>query len=739
MIRKGKTFQMPPGWATVPQQTSEGRDRKCGFGSAQEPAEGKVPAKLSPMPDSRQEYRVAVDVGGTFTDLVLVDSRSGTTHLDKVPSTPGRADAVLAGLRRIVARGGISPRDVSLLVHGFTIGTNALLTRSGARVAMAVSAGTRDVLEIGDQRRPHLYRLSQEKPTPVVPRSRIAEVRERRDAFGRIVTPLTSEETERVTGLLAALAPEAVAVCLGYSFLDSDAENMLEEAIRAVLPDVPVFLSSRVNPQIEEYPRANTTAIAAYVGPVVGRYVATLDQALAREGVGAPLRLMRSDGGVATPHSAQENPAAMILSGPAGGVIAGGAVAAELEVGDLVTFDMGGTSADFSVITGGEPRVVTEREVNGQPLRLPTLDIETISAGGGSIAHVDLGGALRVGPGSAGAEPGPACYGKGGDQATVTDAALVLGILDEHEFLGGDFPLDEELAREAVRRNVAAPLGLGLAEAAMGVVRVAIAGMNQAIRKLSVERGLDIREFALLAFGGAGPIYAPFMARDLDMREVFVPAYPGVYAAQGLLMTDIRHTTQKAFQRRFATVGETELTGEFESLAARLDQALARDGIDPPDRRFRFLADMRCSGQFHELLVPLSDPREPGWWKIGEICATFHAVHDRAYGHSDPSAEVEFVNLRAEGLGMIARPAPPDAAVRSFGTPEPATTRPVCFDAGEGYGETAIYRRDALTPGQSLAGPAIITQRDTTIVVLAGQTASVTNNGILRIREVDAL
>ena len=689
------------------------------------------------MAEPRKGYHVAVDVGGTFTDLVLADADSGATRLHKVPSSPGRADAVLDGLRTVVEREGISPRDISIFVHGFTIGTNAFLTRSGARVALVVSAGMRDILAIGDQRRPHLYRLSQEKPPPVVPRSRVVAVEERRDAFGRPVTSLTPEEIARVTGLLSEFEAESVAVCLGYSFLDSGGEETLEDAIGDVLPGVPVFLSSRVNPQIEEYPRANTTAIAAYVGPVVGRYVATLDQALAGDGVAAPLRLMRSDGGVATPRSAQDNPAAMILSGPAGGVIAGASVAAELDVPDLVTFDMGGTSADFSVITGGEPRVVTERRIGGQPLRLPSLDIETISAGGGSIAHVDLGGALRVGPGSAGAEPGPACYARGGDQATVTDAALVLGILHRDEFLGGDLPLDDGLAREAVRRNVAGPLGLGLAEAALGIVRVAIAGMNQAIRKLSVERGLDIRDFALLAFGGAGPVYAPFMARDLGMRDVLVPAHPGVYAAQGLLMTDIRHSVQTAFQRRFATAGEAELTERFANLVAQLDDALARDGIDPSERRFRFLADMRCSGQFHELLIALPDPREPGWWRPGEIAASFHAEHDRAYGHSDPAAEVEFVNLRAEGLGLIAKPAFAVESRESGGAPAPAATRPVCLDTGEGYRETAIYRRDTLSPGQSLAGPAIITQRDTTTVALAGQSVTVLRNGILQIRDAD--
>ena len=412
---------------------------------------------------------IGVDVGGTFTDLVLIDGRAGV-HLDKVPSTPGRPDAVLEGIRRISGTAGVAASGIDLFVHGFTVATNAFLTRNGARVAMAVSAGMRDILEIGDQMRPHLYRLSQTKPLPVVPRSRMIEVAERRDAFGKVVTPLTGEETRRVAAAIAALEPESVAICLAFSFLDARHEEMLEEALAEELPGVPLYLSSRVNPQIEEYPRANSTALAAYVGPVVDRYVATLDQALAVDNIAAPLRLMRSDGGIATPRSARDNPAAMLFSGPAGGVIAGANLAEELGVGDLVTFDMGGTSADFSVIAGGEPRMVTERRIDGVPLRLPTLDIETISAGGGSIAHVDIGGALRVGPQSAGAEPGPACYARGGTDATVTDAAVVLGILHPEEFLGGEVPLDAGLAEEAVTVNVARPLGLPLAEAALGIV-----------------------------------------------------------------------------------------------------------------------------------------------------------------------------------------------------------------------------------------------------------------------------
>lgn len=677
---------------------------------------------------------LSADVGGTFTDLVLIDGDSGETHLDKVPSTPGTADAVIQGINRITKAANLSPTDVDIFVHGFTVGTNAFLTRSGARTVMAVSAGMRDVLEIGDQMRPYLYHLQQGKPAPVVPRSRIVEVDERLDAFGNLVTPLTQAEAERAAAAVAAMNPESVAICLGFSFLDSGHEQTLGSAFEKLLPGIPVYLSSRVNPQIEEFPRANTTAIAAYVGPIIDRYISVLDQGLAQAGLSAPLRLMRSDGGVATPEAARTNPASLLLSGPAGGVIAGADVSGALDVADLVTFDMGGTSADFSLIVGGEPRSVAGRVVDGQPLRLPTLDIETISAGGGSIARVDLGGALRVGPDSAGADPGPACYGQGGTQATITDAAVVLGILDPAEYLGGEMALDAGLARQAIEDHLAEPLGLSAEQAALGVVRVATASMNQAIRKLSVERGLDLRGFALLAFGGAGPIYAPFMARDLGMAEVLVPRNPGVYAAQGLLMSDIRHTAQAAFQQRLTKVDETDLGDRITVLMNDLDEALERDGIDRSDRYFRVSADMRCVGQFHELQVPLVTPDGTGWWDPDSLAADFHGHHLTSYGHADETIGVEFVNLRVEAFGRTAKAAAPVAGEQASGAPPSNGHRPVYLDDDSGFRQCPVYFRDSILPGHVIVGPAVIPQRDATTVVLDGQVATVTPEAIIRIK-----
>lgn len=678
---------------------------------------------------------LAADVGGTFTDLVLVDGDAAAARvfIDKVPSqATGSALGVREGIQRLSGRAGIAAGDIDLFVHGFTVGTNAFLTRSGAKAALVVTQGFRDLLLIGNQMRPDLYSLTAGKPAPVVPRSLTVEAAERVDAFGQVVTALTAAEIERVASAVVALKPEAVAICLAFAHLNPAHETKLAEAIQAKLPGLPVYLSAKVNPQIEEYPRANTTAVAAYAGPVIDRYIGRLESNLKEVGLGGPLRLMRSDGGVATPRAARDNPAHMLLSGPAGGVIAGADLAKALDVKGMVTFDMGGTSADFSVIVDGVPTMVREREIDGQPLRLPTIDIETISAGGGSIARVDIGGALRVGPKSAGAVPGPACYGQGGTEATVTDAGVVMGLLDPNEYLGGEMRLDPDLAAKAVERSVATPLGLGLEEAAYGIISVANANMIQAIRALSVERGHDVRGFALLAFGGAGPLYAPYMARDLGMAEVIAPRNPGVFAAQGLLLTDIRHAAQAPFQRNIMRLKPEEIASQLTHLKAELDHELEADGVPSNERYFHFAADMRCVGQFHLLTIPLSQPNGASWWDSAKVAAEFHAAHERSYGHADPSVPVEIVNLRVDGFGKIQRPPQPPEPATVAGVAEAVGTRRVYFDR-QGWSEAKIYRRDLLKPGQEIPGPAIVMQRDSTIVVLPGQRGRVDKRAVIRI------
>ena len=429
--------------------------------------------------------RLSIDVGGTFTDLVLMDESTTQTWVDKVPSTPNSGAGVINGIQRITRRANTSPAGVELVFHGFTIATNAWLTRSGARVALLVTDGFKDILEVGSQRRPSTYDLAATKPLPLVPAAQVLEVAERVDAFGEIVTEFRPETLDDLVAQVVALAPESIAVSLLFSWANPAHERQLANALTRALPNVPVYCSSVVNPEIQEFPRANTTAAAAYVGPPVSRYTRALEQELTDLSVSAPLYYMRSDGGASTAVAARENPTSMLLSGPAGGVVAALATSQHTDTPNIVTFDMGGTSADFSVIRGGAATLVRSGVVDGLPLRVPMLDIKAISAGGGSIAWVDRGGALRVGPRSAGARPGPACYGMGGTAATLTDAAVVLGFLGSDSFAGGDISLDRTRAERAVTEHVATPLGLSSVDAALGMFAVATANMAQAIRELS--------------------------------------------------------------------------------------------------------------------------------------------------------------------------------------------------------------------------------------------------------------
>ena len=491
---------------------------------------------------------LAADVGGTFTDLVLVDTEKKMVLIDKVPTgRRGSAAGIAPGIIRIAERAGCKVSDIGLFVHGFTVATNAFLMRAGARAALVTTDGFADVLDIGSQMRPKTYALLQQKPKPVISRDLVVEARERVDAFGAVVERLTEQEAERVASAVAMLKPEAVAISLVFSFLNSSHEEILKRAITAAVPGVPVYCSHEVNPQLEEWPRASTTAMAAYVGPVVTGYLDELEAVLKGIGFAGSLQLMRSDGGVATPRATRDNPAHMLTSGLAGGVTAAVDLCRRLNVENAITLDVGGTSADLAAITSGTSATRMSRMIDGQPVRLPTIDVETISNGGGSIAWVDRGGALKVGPLSAGAIPGPACYALGGIEPTVTDAAVVLGWLAPEDYLGGEVKIIPGLAREAVAR-VAGRLGLSVEAAAFGIIRVANAMLVQSIRSLAVERGIDVRPFALIAFGGAGPLYGAMIARDLGMREVIVPRHPGVFAAEGLLAADIRHMAQSPFR-----------------------------------------------------------------------------------------------------------------------------------------------------------------------------------------------
>jgi len=681
--------------------------------------------------------QLASDVGGTFVDLVLFDSTTNRIVVDKVPSTRHSAVGIIGGVQKIAATAGIGIGAIDRFVHGFTIATNAWLTRRGGKVLFLTTAGFRDVLEIGTQRRPKLYALTQTRAAPLVARSRVMEVHERIDAFGGVVEPLTSAEVQRIVDAATADAPDAIAISLLFSYLNRDHEAALAAALRGALPGVGVYPSFEINPQIEEYPRANTTVAAAYVGPAVEAYVGALEAGLDDIGLSS-LMLMRSDGGVATPEAMRRNPATMLLSGPAGGVIAAANLGRSIGVSDLVTFDMGGTSADFSLIVGGQPRTSNERTVNDQPLRIPMLDIATISAGGGSIASVDHAGALHVGPQSAGSVPGPACYGQGGTLPTLTDAVVALGIIDPADFAGGSLALLPEAAMQAIEIEVAKPLGLTVDQAALGMVSVACAQIRQAIRALTIERGFDVRPFSLVAFGGAGPIFAALMERDLGMREILIPPRPGVFAALGLLMSDMRHHTQASLTARLNAVDPVVLDREFDALGAELAAALDSDGVAGDRRSFAWSADLRYAGQFHVLTVKL--PRMGAdWWRADDVAELFHAAHTQVYGHCDRAGAVEIVTIRAAAEGAVDKADFPPLPHRPGGTPLSHGSRSILFPGQGERLDCPVYQRDDLSPGCELAGPAIVSQSDTTVLILPGQTGRVDDWGVIHVAGREAV
>jgi N-methylhydantoinase A len=671
---------------------------------------------------------VGIDVGGTFTDAVAVDGAARLVTA-KVPSTPhDLGDGFLAALEEVGRRAGFAEADITYLVHGSTIATNAIVQRRIGRAGLVTTAGFRDLLEIGTQQRATLYDLNEPKPAPLVPRELRIEVRERVDAQGEVIVPLDEDGVRRAAAVLREQGAEAIAISFLFSFLNPSHERQAGELIRAGLPGVPVTLSSEVAPEFREYLRTTTTAVNASLLPLVGRYVERLRSRLDQAGIRVPLHLMQSNGGVARAETAARLPVALISSGPAGGAIAAARLGALAGDADVLGFDMGGTTADVCLVVGGKPQVRFRGEAAGHPVNLPQVDVLSVGAGGGSIARVDRFGSLLVGPESAGAEPGPAAYGRGGDEATVTDAHVVLGALDPGHFLGGRMELDLEAARQAVERHVAGPLGLSTEEAATAVVRIADATMVRALRVVSIARGHDPRRFALAACGGAGPMHACSIADELGIARVLVPRYPGVASALGLLLSDVHHDLRQTWLRPTHAVDPDELGERLAALEGRARELLEASGFTDAAGRVDFEVDMRYRGQAYELTVPL--PVGPAGPALRRAERAFHDAHRAAYGHDSPVEEVELVTLRAQAVGPVEPPrwvasngssAAPPAGRRSIHTPSGRTS-------------FAVYERADLGVGARLEGPVVLEQDDSTVLVppgwslevIAGETAAIT-------------
>ncbi len=676
-------------------------------------------------------FRIGVDVGGTFTDLVAVDARGHVT-LAKTASTPrDQSLGVMEGLGLLADALGRDPaallRDTERIVHGTTVATNALLERKGARVGLLTTEGHRDVIEMREGLKDDRYNLRMPPPEPLVPRARRLGVRERLRADGRVETPIDRRALDRAVADLRRAGVEAVAVCYLHAYRDARHEQATRRALRRALPGAYVSLSSEVLPQIKEYERVCTTVVNAYVGPALSRYLSRLAERLVQAGYAGPVLIIQSHGGVAPVADAVRLAAGAVLSGPAGGVAGSRYCARLLGEGNLIPFDMGGTSTDISLIEHGEAHLSADRAVAGQKVALPSLDIVSIGAGGGSIARVDAGGILRVGPESAGAEPGPACYGKGGIAATVTDANLVLGYLDAGNFLGGRTPLDLGAAERAVD-GIAERLDTDRMTAAEGIHRVINTVMAEGIRVVSVRRGVDPRRFALLAFGGAAALHVTDVARRLEIGRVVVPRVAAVLSAWGMLATDLRYETVRTHIGDARRVTAAELRQVFAAMEAEGRRRLAEAFSGPV--RVQRAVDVRYGEQIFEVNVPLEDVDLEAPEVMAEIVARFHKRHEELYTYSAPDQEVVLVNARLAVVGELpALPEEPRLPARAPAAPR--SRRRVYLD---GWREVPVHDLDAVTPGQVVVGPAIVESATTTALLRAGERATVTPLGWLDIR-----
>jgi len=671
---------------------------------------------------------LAIDVGGTFTDITFADAASGATWVAKTPSTPGALEAgFVTAIRKVLALAGRETADVLRVFHGTTTATNAILEGKTPPTALITTAGFKYVLEIGRHDIPrHGNLYGWVKPTRPITPERVFEVAGRLDADGQVLAPLDEPGARAVARQLAQLGVPAVAVVFLHAYANPAHEQRMQAILAEECPSVLVSLSSEVLPQFREFERTMATALNAAVMPPVSRYVGVLREALDAEGLKAPLLIMKSDGGVTSAATCVRQPVQTVLSGPAAGVVGAVGVGRTAGHGDIISIDVGGTSADICLVRDGRPEVTKDGAVGPFPLKLPIVDIHTIGAGGGSIAAVSGAGRLTVGPRSAGAEPGPVCYGRGGTQPTVTDAHLVLGRIPP-ALLGGEIPLDVAAARAAIAERIGRPLRLGLEEAAAGIVEIIDNSMARAIRTVSVGRGHDPRRFALVAFGGAGPLHACRLAELLDIPTVIVPPRPGVLSTWGLLDTDIRTTfvrTVGTAERRPAADAAPALEAIWRELEAQAAAWLDAEQVPRERQRFERAADLRYEHQSFELTC-LAGEGAVTAARLDELVATFHAEHRRLYTYDLPGAPIELVNLRVTAVGALPRRAAPPAAGGGDDHRTAVTGERQVYFRGTGFVAAPIYARAALGPGMAFDGPAVIDQDDATPLIAPGFRAHV--------------
>jgi N-methylhydantoinase A len=671
---------------------------------------------------------LALDIGGTFTDLVAFDLATGEVHQAKSSTTPYD---LAVGIRETLAKSNLPIAGAETFIHGSTVAINTAIERTGARTALVVTEGMRDVYKIGRGSRPEAYNLFFKRPEPYVPRHRTLEIVERLNADGDVLTVLDEASATGVAKRLNTDDVEAVAVVFLHSWANPDHEAAVGEIIAKEAPGLYRSLSHEILREYREYERMSTTVLNAYVGPRVKRYLGDLENLLGDFGFKGRLLIMQSNGGTMTPETAKRVPVNMMESGPVGGIIAAAEISGNLGYKNVLAFDMGGTTAKVSLVQNSEPSIAQGYYIgglaSGHPVMLPVVDIIEVGTGGGSIAWIDEVGALKVGPRSAGGYPGPVCYGQGGTAPTVTDANVVLGRLTPKRFLGGEMPLDVEGARQAIRATIADPLGLTIEEAALAILEIAVAEMSLAVRGVSVERGYDPRDFAMVGFGGAGPLHSAQIARELHVPTLIIPRVPGHFSALGMLMSDLRHDYVRTYYKSLADSDFADINRIFGGMIDEARDLLASEGTGKDAMAFQRFLDMRYVGQEFPIQTPV-DAEALAAGDIAKIRAAFDEIHDRRYGHQAPNEAVEIVNIRLTATGKRERskfpPLPPattDAVIE---------TRTVIFhhDAIAGIACT-IYDRDRLGPGATISGPAVVQEYASTTVLFPGDEMVVSPSG----------
>ena len=667
-------------------------------------------------------YRLTVDTGGTFSDFVYVNDETREVSIAKIPSTPDDPSrAILAGVEELIATG-VKPEEIGFFCHGTTVGTNALLEGKGVRTGLLVTKGFRGIYEVGEQSRPHgpaIFDIMYDKPAMLAPPSRTGEVVERVSFEGEVLLPLDEDALRQTLRELREEEVQSIAICFLFSFLAPQHEQRAREIVEEEIPGCGVSISSEIVPQIREYYRLSTTVINAYLQPILARYIANLDQRLKSAGVTTRQKyIMQSNGGMATFEATAKKAVATVLSGPAGGITASVYACRTTGFQNLITFDMGGTSCDVALIKDGQPSIANRGKVEGRDVALPMIEINTVSAGGGTLAHVDRFGELIVGPQSAGAQPGPACYGRGGTQPTITDCNLVLGYLSPDNFLGGKMRLDAQASHDAINNAVAKPLDMQAQDAAEGVVRIINVKMQEAIKAISTMRGHDLRDFMLLAFGGAGPLHACPIAAELGMAGVIVPLYPGVYSAMGLVMSDVKHDYVRSRLTALSRADESDVNAVLEELAAQARTELAEEGFTDEKAEIEYALDIRYAGQGYEITLPCNAPLAPGG--LAQLRSAFDEEHRKMFGHTAPQEPVEIISYRVRGIGRV-----PPVELPKFaptGAPLAGAVREMRVARFNGANiECPVYQREKLDVGATFSGPAIVDQLDCTSVIPPGQ------------------